>query len=183
MKKISIYLLFIFAISFLFAEKTLAVCPICTIAVGAGVGLSRWLWIDDAITGLWVGGLIVSMITWTESWLEKKYPLQRQNVCKYFRVLRLNYHSALLFRHYRQSAKYFMRLRIGQTSFWNYRGQFGFLVWRELVFSFERKKLRPRLFSFPKSRYADSAFNNFKRNLLFSNQITIWITQTTTKVR
>jgi hypothetical protein len=72
MKKISIYLLFIFAISFLFAEKALAVCPICTIAVGAGVGLSRWLGIDDAITGLWVGGLIVSMITWTESWLEKK---------------------------------------------------------------------------------------------------------------
>ena len=72
MKKISIYLLFIFAISFLFAEKALAVCPICTIAVGVGVGLSRWLGIDDAITGLWVGGLIVSMITWTESWLEKK---------------------------------------------------------------------------------------------------------------
>jgi len=72
MRKISTYLLFIFAISFLFAEKALAVCPICTIAVGAGVGLSRWLGIDDAITGLWVGGLIVSMITWTESWLEKK---------------------------------------------------------------------------------------------------------------
>ena len=72
MKKISIYLLFIFAVSFLFAKKALAVCPICTIAVGAGVGLSRWLGIDDAITGLWVGGLIVSMITWTESWLDKK---------------------------------------------------------------------------------------------------------------
>jgi len=72
MKKISIYFLFIFAISFLFAKNVLAVCPICTIAVGVGVGLSRWLGIDDAITGLWVGGLIVSMITWTESWLEKK---------------------------------------------------------------------------------------------------------------
>lgn len=72
MKKISIYILFVFAISFLFTQKALAVCPICTIAVGAGVGLFRWLGIDDAITGLWVGGLIVSMITWTESWLEKK---------------------------------------------------------------------------------------------------------------
>ena len=72
MKKLSIYLLLIFVVSFLFAKKALAVCPICTIAVGAGVGLSRWLGIDDAITGLWVGGLIVSMITWTESWLEKK---------------------------------------------------------------------------------------------------------------
>jgi len=72
MRKISIYFLFIFAIRFLFAEKALAVCPICTIVVGAGVGLSRWLGIDDAITGLWVGRLIVSMIIWTESWLEKK---------------------------------------------------------------------------------------------------------------
>ena len=71
-KKILIYLLSIFAVVFLFAKKALAVCPICTIAVGVGVGLSRWLGIDDAITGLWVGGLIVSMITWTESWLEKK---------------------------------------------------------------------------------------------------------------
>jgi len=72
MKKISIYFLFLFAISFFFAKKALAVCPICTIAVAAGVGLSRWLGIDDTITGLWIGGLTVSMITWTESWLEKK---------------------------------------------------------------------------------------------------------------
>jgi hypothetical protein len=72
MKKISIYLLSIFAISFLFTEKSLAVCPICTVAVGAGVGLSRWLGIDDSITGLWIGGLIVSMITWTLSWFDKK---------------------------------------------------------------------------------------------------------------
>lgn len=54
------------------AKQALAVCPICTIAVGAGIGLSRWLGIDDSITGLWVGGLTVSMITWTLSWFEKK---------------------------------------------------------------------------------------------------------------
>lgn len=72
MKKISIYFLFILAVSFLFAEKVLAVCPICTIAVSAGVGFSRWLGISDTITGLWIGGLIVSMISWTESWLEGK---------------------------------------------------------------------------------------------------------------
>ncbi|MEI6596741.1 MAG: hypothetical protein WCL13_00825 [bacterium] len=72
MKKISTYLLLIFAVSFLFAKKALAVCPICTIAVGAGVGFSRWLGINDTITGLWIGGLIVSMIVWTESWLDKK---------------------------------------------------------------------------------------------------------------
>jgi hypothetical protein len=49
-----------------------AVCPICTVAVAAGIGLSRWLGIDDSITGLWIGGLVVSMVTWTLSWFDKK---------------------------------------------------------------------------------------------------------------
>jgi hypothetical protein len=52
------------------AGSAYAVCPICTIAVGAGLGLSRWLGIDDAITGIWIGGLVVSMIAWTESLLD-----------------------------------------------------------------------------------------------------------------
>ncbi len=72
MKKLSIYLITIFAVSLIVAKKALAVCPICTVAVGAGIGLSRWLGIDDSITGLWIGGLIVSMIAWTISWLTKK---------------------------------------------------------------------------------------------------------------
>lgn len=58
--------------SFLGVKQALAVCPICTIAVVSGVGLSRWLGIDDSITGIWIGGLTVSMITWTLSWCEKK---------------------------------------------------------------------------------------------------------------
>jgi len=52
--------------------KTLAVCPLCTIAVGAGIGLSRYLRVDDVISGLWIGGLIVSLIFWTLDWLNKK---------------------------------------------------------------------------------------------------------------
>jgi len=72
MKKIPIYLFLIIAVSSLFAKKVLAVCPICTVAVGAGVGLSRWLGIDDSIAGLWIGGFIVSLIYWTIDWLKKK---------------------------------------------------------------------------------------------------------------
>lgn len=49
-----------------------AVCPVCTIAVGACVGLARWLKIDDTISGLWIGGLIISLIAWTLSWFDKK---------------------------------------------------------------------------------------------------------------
>jgi hypothetical protein len=72
MKKFPIYFLSFFIFSFFFVKPALAICPLCTIAVGAGIGLSRWLGISDTITGLWLGGLIVSMIAWTESWLEKK---------------------------------------------------------------------------------------------------------------
>ena len=47
-------------------------CAVCTIAVGSCVGLARWLKIDDRITGLWVGALIVSLIAWTIHYLDKK---------------------------------------------------------------------------------------------------------------
>ena len=54
------------------ATQALAVCPVCTIAVGAGLGLSRWMGISDAVTGLWIGGLLVSLSVWTLTWLDKK---------------------------------------------------------------------------------------------------------------
>lgn len=54
------------------AHTAYAICPLCTIAVGAGVGLSRWLGVDDTISGLWIGGLTVSMILWTIFWLDEK---------------------------------------------------------------------------------------------------------------
>jgi len=47
-------------------------CPVCTIAVGAGLGLSRWLGVDDLISGIWIGGLLVSLIGITILWLNKK---------------------------------------------------------------------------------------------------------------
>ena len=58
--------------SFLFAFSAKAICPICTVAVGAGVGFSRWLGVDYTVTGLWIGGLTVSIIMWTIDWIEKK---------------------------------------------------------------------------------------------------------------
>jgi len=49
-----------------------AFCPVCTIAVGAGVGLCRYLGIDDLISGTWIGGLLMSLTLWTIDWLNKK---------------------------------------------------------------------------------------------------------------
>ena len=58
----------------LFPSTAQAVCPVCTIAVGAGLGLSRYLGIDDTISGIWVGGFILSSSFWLIDWMYKKYP-------------------------------------------------------------------------------------------------------------
>lgn len=54
------------------AKEVGAVCPVCTVAVGAGLGLSRYLGISDSISGLWVGGLILSSSFWFVDWISKK---------------------------------------------------------------------------------------------------------------
>ncbi len=48
------------------------VCPVCTVAIGAGVGFFRTWGIDDVITGLWIGALIVSSIAWMIDYLNRK---------------------------------------------------------------------------------------------------------------
>lgn len=47
-------------------------CPVCTVGVAVGVGLSRWLKIDDAISGIWIGALILALAIWTWQWLYRK---------------------------------------------------------------------------------------------------------------
>ena len=70
----------IFIITLLFVKKVFAVCPVCTVAVGAGVGLAQYLGIDDAISGIWIGALTVSMALWTISWYCKKYPVSPKSL-------------------------------------------------------------------------------------------------------
>lgn len=69
MKKILSISAFLLLIS---SQVAHAVCPVCTVAVGAGLGLAEWLGIDDSISGLWIGALIVSMSLWTIDWLNRK---------------------------------------------------------------------------------------------------------------
>jgi hypothetical protein len=66
-KKILFLLLLIFLPNFV-----LAFCPVCTVAVGAGVGLCRYLGIDDLISGSWIGGFLMSLSLWTIEFLNKK---------------------------------------------------------------------------------------------------------------
>jgi len=65
-------ILIVLAFGLFGAIPAMAICPVCTIAVGAGIGLSRYFGIDDSVTGLWIGGLTVSMILWTFEWMKKR---------------------------------------------------------------------------------------------------------------
>lgn len=49
-----------------------AVCPVCTVAVGAGLEGARLLGVDDVITGIWAGGLTLSIFFWTAGWLKRR---------------------------------------------------------------------------------------------------------------
>ena len=49
-------------------------CPVCTVTVIAGLGISRLLGIDDLVTAIWIGGLILSLSFITINWISKKWP-------------------------------------------------------------------------------------------------------------
>jgi hypothetical protein len=66
------FLLGLLVLRLALARPVMAICPICTVAVGAGLGLSRFLGIDDAVSGVWLGGIILSSSLWLVNWLEKK---------------------------------------------------------------------------------------------------------------
>lgn len=70
--KVSLLTLFLHTTFYILPSTAQAVCPICTVAVAGGLGLSRYLGIDDSILGIWAGGLMVSVTMWTMDWLSRK---------------------------------------------------------------------------------------------------------------
>ncbi|MCX6809154.1 MAG: hypothetical protein NTZ65_00130 [Candidatus Berkelbacteria bacterium] len=81
-------LVLLILVTFSFAKSALAFCPICTVAVGAGVGLSRYLKIDDTVTGLWIGAFFVSISLWTINYLiEKKIKFFQMKFLTFFAYL------------------------------------------------------------------------------------------------
>ncbi|MCL5090850.1 MAG: hypothetical protein M1514_02450 [Patescibacteria group bacterium] len=72
-KKICLFFISLGTLYFVFGTPAYAVCPVCTIAIGGGVLLSRYLGVDDLIIGVWIGGLILSLGLWTASYLKKTY--------------------------------------------------------------------------------------------------------------
>jgi len=69
--KIKIFIGFLFIFLFL-SKPTLAVCPLCTVAAAGGIEVTRLLGVDDLISSIWIGGLIVSAALWFSDFLAKK---------------------------------------------------------------------------------------------------------------
>lgn len=69
-----------------------AVCPVCTIAIGAGLESMRILGVKDVLTGIWAGGLTVSLIGWTANYMRAH---NVRNVLWY--ILNILVYVALLF--------------------------------------------------------------------------------------
>lgn len=70
-KNLLIPLLVLFTSS-LFLVPAQAFCPVCTIAVGAGLSFTKVLGIDDVISSIWIGGVLISSSLWLINWLDKK---------------------------------------------------------------------------------------------------------------
>ena len=52
-------------VGFFWAGFAKAICPLCVIAIGGGLELSRWLGVDDVVSSIWIGALLVALIMWT----------------------------------------------------------------------------------------------------------------------
>jgi len=57
----------------LFVSPVSAQCPVCTVAVGGGVLLSRYLGIDDLVIGIWAGAFVISSGLWTATLIKKQF--------------------------------------------------------------------------------------------------------------
>lgn len=71
------YIFTVIGFGLLKAIPAKAVCPVCVVAVGAGLGLSQYLGIDDTIAGTWIGGMLVAISTWTIDFFNKRNWLNR----------------------------------------------------------------------------------------------------------
>ena len=63
---------FIGLVVIIFPLIVFAVCPVCTVAIAGGVGLARWLKVDDVVSGAWVGALLIAFSFWFGDWLAKR---------------------------------------------------------------------------------------------------------------
>lgn len=72
MRKFLLSLLTSLALLAFFPKSALAHCPLCVVGAGTGLGVSRFLGIDDSITGVWLAAVIGALALWTDIWVRGK---------------------------------------------------------------------------------------------------------------
>lgn len=61
------------ALAFIFSAKQAgAACPVCTLAVGGALVLLERYGVDNTISGLWIGGFLLSSSLWAIKWIRKR---------------------------------------------------------------------------------------------------------------
>lgn len=71
MKKVLAFLL-VPTTYLIFPSVIYAHCPLCVAGAVAGLSLSRWIGVDDSITGLWLGALLGAISFWSYSFIVRK---------------------------------------------------------------------------------------------------------------
>ncbi len=63
-----------FAVFASFISKAMAnpACAVCTIAVGASLGVARKMGVDDNVVGIWAGAMLALLGYWMVIWFDKK---------------------------------------------------------------------------------------------------------------
>ncbi len=49
-----------------------AVCPVCTVAIGAGLTFLEVWGVDLVLGGIWAGAMTLALVFWTAKWLNKR---------------------------------------------------------------------------------------------------------------
>lgn len=71
MKKLLVFLL-VPGAYLLFPPVAYAHCPLCVAGAAVGLTLSRWIGVDDSITGLWLAALLGAISFWSYALLVRK---------------------------------------------------------------------------------------------------------------
>jgi len=70
--RISFFSLLILGLAKTSVVSAQAVCPICVVAIAGGLGLSRWLGVDDLVSSVWIGAFLLALVVWTLHWLRRR---------------------------------------------------------------------------------------------------------------
>lgn len=69
---ISFILLSFLVVRLLTPSLAFAHCPLCVAGAAAGITLTRWVGVDDSITGIWIGGLLGAIAFWLSNSLGQR---------------------------------------------------------------------------------------------------------------